>query len=131
MMSKNLLVRWVQRAFFTIVNIFRRGRIRDAVQDAVGVPSFITLDGPEQYKEAKRALDECFFGSFAKRDPGSSLSKEKHLHDGWREGFSHPFHWEGKIYDVGEGIDESVTQYHELHGRIKARFFGENKHGQL
>jgi hypothetical protein len=48
------------------------------------------------------------------------MKKWKHSHDGWREGFSHPFEFGGRTYDVQKRRDDSREQFEELMARIEA-----------
>jgi hypothetical protein len=72
-------------------------------------------------REAKPALIDAFYGTLVDRDPSEgSLKKKKHLHDGWRDGFSHPFEFEGRTYDALKRRDDSREQFEELLAKIEA-----------
>ena len=72
-------------------------------------------------REAKPLLIDAFYGTLVDRDPSeTALKRKKHAHDGWREGFSHPFEFEGKIYDVQKRRDDSRAQFEELMAKIEA-----------
>jgi len=70
-------------------------------------------------REAKPLLTNAFYGTLVDRDPSDgSLKKKKHAHDGWREGFSHPFEFEGRTYDVQKRRDDSRAQFEELMAKL-------------
>jgi hypothetical protein len=72
-------------------------------------------------REAKPLLINAFYGTLVPRDPSEgSMKKWKHSHDGWREGFSHPFEFGGRTYDVQKRRDDSREQFEELMARIEA-----------
>ena len=127
-----LSFRWIKIAYFAVINLFRKKQIQETVEHVKEFPHEIEFQpirvDPEHWKKYqffKKKLDECFYGTIRQRKPDEpGIIKKKHLHDGWREGFSHPFEWEGKIYDVQDGIDKNVDLYNELHGRIQAKYLG-------
>lgn len=63
-------------------------------------------------REGIKELMDCFYGTLVDREgrPG----KKRHLHDGWREGISHPFILNNVVYDVQDGIDANVKLYEKL-----------------
>jgi hypothetical protein len=73
-------------------------------------------------REAERGRDgliNAFYGTLVDRKPGEhGYPKKKHLHDGWRDGKSHPFRLRGATYDVQRNIDDSL----ELFNALMARF---------
>ena len=72
-------------------------------------------------REGIPALMDAFYGTLIDRDPSDgSLKKKKHAHDGWREGYSHPFEFEGRVYDVQKHRDDSRTQFEELLAKLRA-----------
>jgi len=123
---------WIKKLYFAFINLFRKRRIRETVEHIKEFPHEIKFEKIEvdpqkwnKYITSKKKLDDCFFGTLVDRKPSDGgMRKKKHLHDGWREGFSHPFEWEGKVYDVQEDIDKSVDLYNELHSLIQAKYLG-------
>ena len=70
-------------------------------------------------REGKPGLIDAFYGTLVDRDPSEgSRCKKKHLHDGWREGFSHPFEFQGRTYDVQKRRDDSREQFEELMAKL-------------
>lgn len=69
-------------------------------------------------------LFECFYGTLIDRPESEANEvnrhKKKHAHDGWREGHSHPFEFEGATYDVQYNADASLHLYEELMERVYA-----------
>ena len=75
-------------------------------------------------REGKPALIDAFYGTLVDRTPEESnpvnRHKKKHAHDGWREGFSHPFEFGGRTYDVQKRRDDSRAQFEELMAKLEA-----------
>lgn len=75
-------------------------------------------------REAKPLLIDAFYGTLVDRTPEESnpvnRHKKKHAHDGWRDGFSHPFEFQGRTYDVQKHRDDSREQFEELMAKIEA-----------
>jgi hypothetical protein len=99
---------------------------KEQLEEIIKPPQFISATHKEAVRmkkgrEAKPLLINAFYGTLIDRDPSDgSLKKKKHAHDGWREGFSHPFEFEGRTYDVQKRRDDSRAQFEELMARIEA-----------
>ena len=70
------------------------------------IPSFSDMN------ERQLKLSECFYGTLVPRE--DRPHKKRHLQDGWRHGISNPYHYAGKVYDVGYNIDESYETFKKL-----------------
>ena len=70
----------------------------------------------------RKRLINCFYGTLADRKPGGvRTTRQRHLHDGWREGYSHPLEYDGKTYDVQENGDASLRLFNGLLKRLDKR----------
>jgi len=71
-------------------------------------------------REGIPALIDAFYGTLVDREPTHPGSrKKKHLHDGWREGYSHPFKFQGFTYDVQETPDKSRALFEKLMAQLQ------------
>jgi hypothetical protein len=75
-------------------------------------------------REGKEALINAFYGTLVDREPPST--RKRHLHDGWRDGKSHPFLFEGRTYDVIRKVngdfdgDETRALFESLMEKLNA-----------
>jgi hypothetical protein len=74
------------------------------------------------YRAALGRLVECFFGTVAERDPSEGVRRPKHLHDGWRDGVSHPCSLGDREYDARDTHQESRQLYENLQRAIEAQW---------
>ena len=71
-------------------------------------------------REGIAALIDAFYGTLVDREPTHPGSrKKKHLHNGWREGHSHPFELNGITHDVQETPDKSRALFERLMAQLK------------
>ena len=67
-------------------------------------------------------LFECFYGTLVDRTEYNETNryKKKHAHDGWREGHSKPFKFDGETFDVQYCASASLHLYEKLMERVYA-----------
>jgi hypothetical protein len=74
-----------------------------------------------------RELHECFYGPVVDRDIKEDIGRKRHGLNGWRNGRSNPFEYEGKLYDVQETIDASVRLFKSLDMRVRTTLVTKEK----